>query len=951
MLALLVLAATTSIVAVLCAQKVHASSLDWVNSPTLTIKKEGGDIVAAPNSQKANIDCSGQRVITRPEKRPPAVLVSQTEQNQMICGIRADYGLYGGGLLQRTETGVAGPLYDHLGFLQQLMAEPGLKTGVFLERGAPTGSYVSLVSNLDSYIESKRNIDYSVRHTLKSSTPKKWLHQTNGQPLDLRSESISFSGDGAWLIADSPFVGQVRVDMETGQVFTFGQNFSYNNGQSPNVKTAISSSGRFALVYSWTYGFARVYDLENCPTKVGLVNQCSSKNLWSKITEATSNERIANMRFVTDEFVRMYSGRLSNGETLYQELQLTPTSDSTKRLDYLALGDSFAAGEGAFDYKDGTDTDSNKCHLSRQAYPFLLKTKMIANSVESVACSGAVIEDVTSKNDSYAGQESTKKEFSDYSETELASVLETFAVGKISQLQFIDEHKPNVITVSMGGNNLGFGKKTLACVLYDKQTRDTCFDNYEQRRGIIEEAKAQIQPLKEGFGRLKENAGAVYVVGYPKIVKAGGVYCKGNVHLNDEEKEAVDQITEIVNDAVETAAKQAGVFYVDTEDALIGHRLCETPDNKQIAVHGITAGNDRGYKSLKFIGAESYHPTELGQKLYAEAVFDKSYSLRGAMPKADPSATFPERSDNDPFLKKFSAQSSQELYRPKFVDLGIGEILRGSSILLDIKGLALSAGSVFGVELHSTPQSLGQATVNSDGQILSQVTIPSDLKPGYHSIHLYGQNSVGENIELYDYFFVGATNNDLNGNGVTDGQESCLSVGPISVDEDKDGVDDACDGIIGPAPAEELVDVTDPIEPPTITNLGGPDKERGLGESVAGNEPLVVDSQLTSDISSPKPALGTSSTSSRATSLTPDQQSAQALGQSSATSSTVAQPGALTQEKINELVATDVAPKKIKSSHNWLWLLIAAGFLLAVFVGYRVLGTRLARGYASDSSD
>jgi lysophospholipase L1-like esterase len=57
----------------------------------------------------------------------------------------------------------------------------------------------------------------------------------------------------------------------------------------------------------------------------------------------------------------------------------------------VALGDSYAAGEGLAPYRRGTATPTNACHRSFRAYPELLDQgrQRVVRSIRSVACSGA----------------------------------------------------------------------------------------------------------------------------------------------------------------------------------------------------------------------------------------------------------------------------------------------------------------------------------------------------------------------------------------------------------------------------------------------------------------------------------------------------------------------------------------------------------------------------------
>src|SRR5437868_1539276 len=59
---------------------------------------------------------------------------------------------------------------------------------------------------------------------------------------------------------------------------------------------------------------------------------------------------------------------------------------------YVALGDSYSAGEGLAPYSEGTDTppNGNDCHRSQtQSYVELLAHEVNATTLKFLACSGA----------------------------------------------------------------------------------------------------------------------------------------------------------------------------------------------------------------------------------------------------------------------------------------------------------------------------------------------------------------------------------------------------------------------------------------------------------------------------------------------------------------------------------------------------------------------------------
>ena len=97
----------------------------------------------------------------------------------------------------------------------------------------------------------------------------------------------------------------------------------------------------------------------------------------------------------------------------------------------LALGDSYSSGEGAGEYEPGTDTRSNSCHRSRSAWPALFAEQRRLKALPSLACSGATVTDVVSGR---AKGEAERRESQ---------------IGRIAG-------NPDVLTITIGGNDLGF---------------------------------------------------------------------------------------------------------------------------------------------------------------------------------------------------------------------------------------------------------------------------------------------------------------------------------------------------------------------------------------------------------------------------------------------------------------------------------------------------------------
>lgn len=117
---------------------------------------------------------------------------------------------------------------------------------------------------------------------------------------------------------------------------------------------------------------------------------------------------------------------------------------------YVALGDSYSSGEGAPEYEPDTATDGNSCHRSKGSYSRLLsaRTDLSVNlhPTTYAACSGAVTRDLELPNPDNKGKADANAE--------------------VAQLKHVNEFT-DVITMSMGGNDIGFADVGKACVLED----------------------------------------------------------------------------------------------------------------------------------------------------------------------------------------------------------------------------------------------------------------------------------------------------------------------------------------------------------------------------------------------------------------------------------------------------------------------------------------------------
>ncbi|MEH1163947.1 SGNH/GDSL hydrolase family protein [Micromonospora sp. CPCC 205539] len=220
---------------------------------------------------------------------------------------------------------------------------------------------------------------------------------------------------------------------------------------------------------------------------------------------------------------------------------------------YVALGDSYSSGVGAGSYT----AESGACQRSTNAYSALYATNVRPASYRSVACSGATT----------------------------TSVINT-------QLSALSA-STTLVSVSVGGNDVGFANIMTTCVL--KGTTE-CVAAVQ---GAEDKARASLATLLRGVYngiRTRAPSARVVVVGYPVFYQLGTT-CVG---LSATSRAKINEAINLVDDIIRTAAGAAGFTFADVRSQFVGHQLCSS-----------------GAKWLHALNiaslSVSYHPTAAGQ--------------------------------------------------------------------------------------------------------------------------------------------------------------------------------------------------------------------------------------------------------------------------------------------------------------------------------------------------
>ncbi|MBX7268800.1 SGNH/GDSL hydrolase family protein [Micromonospora sp. Llam7] len=261
-------------------------------------------------------------------------------------------------------------------------------------------------------------------------------------------------------------------------------------------------------------------------------------------------------------------------------------------LSYVAMGDSFSSGQGASQYEAGTDTATNQCYRSSVAYSRQLNNLpgMRLDLKAFVACGG--------------------------SET---SHVMNGRFGEDPQIDAIDEYDPDVVTITIGGNNIGFAPLAKKCV---ESLDCTASTEYTYARDRLDNHLAsELSTLYYNMGLRIGPQTRVLVVGYPEMIPDPAVNTLPNcLYLTYDEKVAARGVISDLNQVIQDEVAGAGVRfeYVNPGEAdspFKGHELCM--DGSYF--NGVVTPLD-----------DSLHPNPQGQGAYRQVITE--YLLENPYP-------------------------------------------------------------------------------------------------------------------------------------------------------------------------------------------------------------------------------------------------------------------------------------------------------------------------------
>lgn len=668
---------------------------------------------------------------------------------------------------------------------------PGSDTLVHFQSVADNDPYavMTIYNNFSSKLAKTTavgNVTYSLTHT----TPDFVLHDSVGGVAKVNPYTIANSNNGRYVLIDLLDGGIVRVDtlLKKQRAITALKRSLNLDYASWSTSMAASDDGKYVAVggeYRDVPTEIRVYQLSgNCGDEymdtLSVTDVCPKTSIQYEELESVGLQLpsmpthllyfddTGNLSVYLDSYRPEYFSCTNDEDDdtcshLSFKVSIGGTSTLASKLDYLAIGDSYTSGEGDLEgngryYLAGTGTNGG-CHLSSRSYPFLLRSywSVATSKMRSISCSGArVNEDYLSDLSSYLGQSSQLKGLS-LSSKKLRqdNAIDQFTPGIVPQLEFIKKYKPKIVTVTGGGNDVGFKDILTSCatgpftcsyvsdglVTYDLKRSIDNF--YNTKTKLIQQIK-QISPSSK-----------IYVIGYPQFVK-NGVCILNSGLLDPSEIAMINNSVNRLNSALARAAQNTGVAFVSTENSLAGGKLCEGSEYMTGAVNSLISTGDPAAQS-------SFHPNAKGHQKMAEFIKNQT----GTKP--------PRLQNNDTYINSFSSVILDKVAIVNYMTMTANSnVTQDSSVQISLPPLSLLPGSIIRLFLHSNPINLGTMTVNADGSLSGTINLPATIPLGSHTLVLEGYSYSGEPLTYYQpVTALSNTPNDRDGDGILDEHDKC----------------------------------------------------------------------------------------------------------------------------------------------------------------------------------
>lgn len=574
--------------------------------------------------------------------------------------------------------------------------------------------------------------------------------------------SVALSSNGKWLVGSMPAYGLFRMHLSDNKIILF-------TDDTATYDMTITNDGKFVATGNNT--LYRVDD--NCGSDIttSLLESsqlimddnfiaCPKRSFSDVLTTVTGVDHSNPYSGIDNEYIMFNEGgdalalleKHNNGSRQWIRVKSSGYVNPV-RLEYLAMGDSYSSGEGDVGkkadgssyYLPGTEA-RDQCHISSRSYPFLLRDHydVSINKMKSVACSGArVLFDYILPVDNYLGQ---RRQLANNSEAERGIIqqdaIADFTPGLTPQLEFVKKYKPEVITLTGGGNDIGFADIITYCALPYVQDIIPFVSDCEYAKGGSELQKMLFDAINTQYlynkilvEKIKKASpdSRIIIVGYPSFI-SNSQHCSLTLNsgsLSQLERMTINLAVTQMNAVLQKVAYDTSVSYADIEGALNGGRMCEGSEY----ITGVTAV---GYKEVIFKGnvQELFHPNAAGHVKIKDAIVE-SRAFTTNMTPADADYIYDE--------------SAIQTLPAKI--LNNGRLLVGSTIKITTNPFMFQPFSYIKVVGFSDRVNLGEYHADKEGRLDASIDM-TQLPIGKHLLLLEGNTSSGEPIKYYQFIDV-----------------------------------------------------------------------------------------------------------------------------------------------------------------------------------------------------
>ncbi len=265
-------------------------------------------------------------------------------------------------------------------------------------------------------------------------------------------------------------------------------------------------------------------------------------------------------------------------------------SKAAPRLRWLAVGDSYSSGLGV----PIVDGDTG-CQRSADAWGYRVDARLrelgYRTKFQLLACSGATVPD-----------------------------LSRARPGEVSQLEAIRRANPDFVTITIGGNDLGFVRQFVECGLLKD-----CFEKapvFESPDAAMAELQPRLVALYREIQETLPSPDRLVVVAYPHVTAAADRFSGSDTAcavLSRSGSDLLHRARDLVAEFLEDVATETGATFIDGAlAALDGHELCAgRKSNWWINGVSIEFGTFPPSLSVK---PQSLHPNDEGQEALARVI-------------------------------------------------------------------------------------------------------------------------------------------------------------------------------------------------------------------------------------------------------------------------------------------------------------------------------------------